>query len=461
MEEKEEINDHLQGECITNNDADFCSFYYRAVKRLLDIDNKANVSYLYRYAKIFSKYYDFFCQVKMDLEDKDDAIIKLLKDSLYYRLIYVYRNATLLSSAVAFHFRDICKQDPDIIQRLIMKKQVKICSIGGCSAPDIVAIITVLKSIALKNDIELDFRVTVIDFNADWKNACITVLSCLEEFHKATWKINFIQCNLAKTNAWTLETLKAIQEADVVTMVRYISKFNNKWNIVKMICNKLHTQAMFFILDRPITRLIELYFRIIDLDGFHLIHVELCDYHTLDIQAVKHLWTLYKKHFGGEKQLRSNISCNVFVSVWMKASSETDTRHKDNLECIFQTHTEKYNPKQNFLSNNSLARWERLFTKKKKSAGWDAKSIKKCVEEEKGKRTKMIGKLIHQKKEMESLQNDLLTQVQLLENDGKEFSETNEESLDDYLIQKRQYSLMKKSAYFASLSANNLCSTFE
>ncbi|GBN04951.1 hypothetical protein AVEN_261899-1 [Araneus ventricosus] len=108
--------------------------------------------------------------------------------------------------------------------------------IGGCSVPGIVAIITFLKSIAQEIEIgfELDFRVTIIDTSADWKNACIIVLSFLEEFHKATWKINFIQCNLAKTKTWTPEMLKTIQEADVITMVRFISHLEVKRNIVKV-----------------------------------------------------------------------------------------------------------------------------------------------------------------------------------------------------------------------------------
>ncbi|GBM70555.1 hypothetical protein AVEN_196260-1 [Araneus ventricosus] len=461
MEEKEEKKNFSKVECIGNNDADFCSFYYKAVKRLLDIDNKANVSYLYRYDKILIKYYDIFCHVKSDLEDQDDSIINLLKGSLYYRLIYFYRNATLFSSAVAFHFQNIYTQDPNVMKRLIKKKIVKICSIGGCSAPGIVAIITVLKSIALKNDIELDFRVTVIDFNADWKNTCITVLSCLEEFHEATWKINFIESDLAKTKAWTPEILKTIQEADVVTMVRLISNLKVKRNIVKMICNELQTQGIFIILDRPLIRLIQLYFGITNLGDFHLIHAELCDYHTLDIEAVKQFKTLYQKHFGDERKFKSNVSGNLFVSVWIKASSETDAKYKDILECIFQTNAEKYNPKQGFLSHNALTRWENLFTKKKVAAGWSAKSIKKFVKKQKEIRNNIFGKYIPQKKGVDSLQNHLLTQVGWLENDRKEFRETNEKSLNEYLRQKRQYSLMKKNAYFSSLSAHNLCSFLE
>ncbi|CAL1270144.1 unnamed protein product [Larinioides sclopetarius] len=461
MEEISEIDDHSKEECIATIDADFCSFYYKAVKKLLDIDSKANVSYLYRYARIFNKYYDIFGQVRTDLEEKDNAIIKLLESSLYYRLIYFYRNGTLFSSAAAFHLQNVYKKEPNVIKGLINKKIVKICSIGGCSTPGIVAIITVLKSIAREIDIELDFRVTIIDISTDWKNACITVLSCLEEFNKATWKINFIQCNLAKTKNWTSELLKTIQEADVITMIRFFSKLNAKRSIVKMISDNLQTEGIFLILDRPYARFIELYFDITNLGDFHLLHTELCDYHTLDIEVVKQFKTLYKEQFGDEKLLVCNVSGNMFVCVWMKVSSEKDAKYKDNLECIFQTNVEKYDSKMRFLNNKALVKWENSFRKTKEAAGWSAKSIKKFVKQQKEKRNNMFGKYIPQKKGINSLQNHLLTQLQWLEDDRKEFNKTSKKCLDEYLSQKSQYSLMKKLAYFSSLSAHNLCSFFE
>ncbi|KAF8773518.1 hypothetical protein HNY73_016175 [Argiope bruennichi] len=398
MEEKENRNDLLSDKSTANNDVDFCSFYYRAVKRLLDIDSKENVSYLYRYAKIFHEYYDFFCQVRPAPEDRDDAIIKLLRSSLYYKLMYVYKNATLLSSAIAFHFWNVYKQNPNVLEKLIKKKIVKICSIGGSSAPDIVAVITVLKSIALKNNIELDFRVTVIDFNKDWKNTCITVLRCLEEFCEGTWKINFIRSNLANTNAWTPETLKAIQEADIITMVKFISKYDNKKNIVEMICDEIKSEAIFFVLDHPVTRLIELFLSICDLGGLYLIDVELCDCHTLELEAVKQLRTLYQKHFGNEKLLRSNVSCNLFVSVWLKASSETDTKLKDNLECVFQTNTEKFNPKQTFLSNPAFTKWEKLFTKRSNQLVGAQKGSRNMCRRKREKEAIYLGNLFMRKK---------------------------------------------------------------
>ncbi|GBM70551.1 hypothetical protein AVEN_196257-1 [Araneus ventricosus] len=235
MDDAEEICDFLTVEqCSNNDDKEFCSFYYKAIKRLLDIDDEANVFRLHRYFKIFSQYYDFWGQVKPYLEDHDDTIINLLEDSLYYRLAYVYRNATILSSAVAFHFRNIYKKSPMNIENLIKKKLVKICSLGGCSASDVVAIVKVLDSIALKKGIELDFRVTIIESDERWKITCIIVLICLEQFRMATWKISFIQSNPAEQTFWTPETLKSIQEADIVTMMRCFSKFNLEEKIMKV-----------------------------------------------------------------------------------------------------------------------------------------------------------------------------------------------------------------------------------
>ncbi|GBN26414.1 hypothetical protein AVEN_96944-1 [Araneus ventricosus] len=340
MDTEEETSGSSTAEiCANNDDTEFCSFYYKAIKRLLDIDNRTNVSLLHRYVKIFSEYYEFWCQVKQNLKDCDNTIINLLKDSLYYRFVYVYRHATLLSSAVAFHFRNVYKQSPKNIERLITKKKVKICSFGGCSASDIVAIVTVLESIALKNGIDLDFRVTIIESDERWKITCITILSCLQQFHKATWKITFIQGNLKK-NSWTPETIKVIQEADVVTIVRLLSKFKHKKKIMKEICGKLQPRAVLFCLDRPLTRLIEISFGINDSDDFELIHIESCDLHTLDIEAVNHFKNLYQKHFGNQKHFEVNTSFNVFISVWIKTSPELSVKCQDNKECILEKNVE-------------------------------------------------------------------------------------------------------------------------
>lgn len=252
-----------------------------------------------------------------------------------------------------------------------------------------------------------------------------------------------------------------------------------------MICKELKTQAMLFILDRPFKKLMEQYVGIADLGQFYLIHAELCDYHTLGIEAVKHFQNLYSKPFGGEKHLWSNIAFNVFVCVWMRALTESDTVRKNHLERIAQNSAEnyspkqkvlfniaeqynprqiflwnnakKYNPKENFLCGNALVKWKKLFTKKKGADGWNTKIIKKFTQMETEKRSIMFKQSIHQKKGKISLENHLLTNVQTKETDAKQFSETNEDSsLDDYLILKSHYSLMKKDFYFTSLQLNNL-----
>ncbi|CAL1270141.1 unnamed protein product [Larinioides sclopetarius] len=454
MEIVEEFTDPLAIKQNVNNDNDdkeFCSFYYKAIKRLLDIDNRANVSYLHRYFKIFNEYYDFWCQVKLDLKDHDRTIINLLHDTLYYRLVYVYRNATILSSAIAFHFRNIYKQSPMNIKRLMKKKIVKVCSLGGCSASDIVAIVTVLESIASKNGMELDFRVTIIESDERWKITYITILSCLKQFHKATWKITFIHGNLTKKNAWTPETCNAIEEADIITMIRFLSKFKHNKKITQMICDELQPQALLFILDNPLTEIIEFSFRITDSDSFELIHKELCDLHTLDIEVVKYFNQLYQKQFGDLRQYRTNTSFNVFISVSMKASPESAIKRQNNLERIFLSNVEKYNPKQSVLSFNAFTRWENLFTKEKEAAGWSAKGIRKIVQEEKERRNSLLVEFIDQKKKLDALQKNLLNSFNLLKKEEVAIvCENDEGSLDSYLTQKRQYSLIKKTIYYSS-----------
>ncbi|GFY47753.1 uncharacterized protein TNIN_103761 [Trichonephila inaurata madagascariensis] len=214
---------------INNYDDKFISFYYEAIRKLIDIEDRTIASYLKRYFKIFDKYSKRLCKenlaiVKEDFDDDYSTVVNLLKDSLYYRIAYVYRCSAFLSSAVAFHFENSLKIIPDYFQRLLKKKSLKICSLGGGPASDIVAIVTVLESLAEKVGILLDFRVTIIDFDMRWKNTCYTVLSCLEQFQNATWKISFIKEDLTNWKSYTSKTTAAMQEADIVSMVMFLSE---------------------------------------------------------------------------------------------------------------------------------------------------------------------------------------------------------------------------------------------
>ncbi|CAL1270140.1 unnamed protein product [Larinioides sclopetarius] len=451
MDAGEEMHDSLSVEQYSSyDDKDFCLFYYKAIKRLLDIDNEANALYLRRYFKIFNEYYDFWGQLKPNLEDQDETIINLLKDSLFYGLAFVYKNATLLSSAVAFHFRNINKISPMNIEKLITKKLVKICSLGGNSASDIVAIIKVLESIALKNNIELDFRVTIIESDARWKIICIVVLRCLEQFRNATWKITFIQSNPAKKEFWAADILKAIQEADIVTLIRFFSKFDLKEKIMKEICNKLQPRAVFFVLDHPQRELIDLSFDVTGSGDFETIYIELNDFHSLSIDVLKHFKTLYYKHFGNERPFKINLYFNVFISVWVKASPESPVKCKSGIEYLFQNNMEKYKPNQNFLSTEGFRRWENSFTREKEADRWSSKGIKKIVKEEKEKRNRLLVEFIDQKKKRDSLKNSLLDKLQSLKEEGNKPNIIDEESLEIYLNQKRLYSKAKKNVYTSS-----------
>ncbi|GFQ80145.1 uncharacterized protein TNCT_372881 [Trichonephila clavata] len=223
------------GQSIHNYEAKFIIFYYQAIRKLIDIEDRINASYLSRYFNIFEKYLNHFCRkkhsanFKENIDDDISTMVNLLKDSLYYRVAYVYKCSAFLSSAVAFHFENSLKMVSGCLQRLLKKKSLKICSLGGGPASDIVAIVTILESLAEKEGILLDIRVTVIDFDMRWKNTCYTVLSCLEQFKKATWKINFIKEDLTNTKSYTSKTTAAIQEADIVSMVMFLSeKYSGK-----------------------------------------------------------------------------------------------------------------------------------------------------------------------------------------------------------------------------------------
>ncbi|GFY61368.1 uncharacterized protein TNIN_154251 [Trichonephila inaurata madagascariensis] len=168
-------------------DVTFCLFYYKTIKKLLDLSDELYVAYLNDYFKVFQEYFNEKCKENYKVPGDNSALVKKQKDSLYYRATYIYKNSAFLSSAVAFHFRNTLKENPNSLRRFSKRELIKICSLGGGPTSDIVAIVTVLESIARKKGVMLDFRITVIDYDIKWKNACITVLSCLEQFENATW----------------------------------------------------------------------------------------------------------------------------------------------------------------------------------------------------------------------------------------------------------------------------------
>lgn len=436
--------------CSRKYDVKFCLFYYKVINKLLDASAELCFSNLDHHFDVFQKYFNEKCNKNYEIAGDDNSVlIKTLRNSLVYRVAYIYRNSTFLSSAVAFHFRNTIKENPNCLRRFSERKLIKICSLGGGPTSDIVAIVTVLECIACKKGILLDFRITVIDFDTRWKDTCITVLSCLQQFQNATWKINFIRADLLQIESYSPETCRAIQEADIVTMVMLISYLPNKKlhrkKIVKHISTLLQPRAMLFILDWGQTDLIMLCGNYRgEIDDLQLVYEELCDCHTLDVKAVEKLSCLYEKHFGNFK---SNLSFNVFARVWFKNSSEKSNYSLSKFK-QFHKDFEKFTPVQSYLNSNSFKSWKRAFMKQQENNGLDPNFIRTQINSHKERQNDLLAGLKKRTKFLREFQCELLQKYELLmEVDDLKSTKKYEEAWEKYWIQKMRFSVLKAHIY--------------
>lgn len=137
-------------------DVELCNVFHRAVVELLGLQDVENAVWLRSYLADFDNFADDWCQFTRTNIEKYDNFVDSLENSLYYRIVYIYRNGLLLSSAVSLHFSTVLTENPNFAQRLLQKnKTLRVCSIGGGSASDVVAIVSVLETLAE----DLDVRV--------------------------------------------------------------------------------------------------------------------------------------------------------------------------------------------------------------------------------------------------------------------------------------------------------------
>ncbi|GIY31754.1 uncharacterized protein CDAR_210761 [Caerostris darwini] len=389
---------------ISSEDLKYYSLYFDAIKKLLNFDIALNMMYLKHYFKIVFDCFKFSNGgIIRNLDDVDlDLDLNLVKDNLYFRITCILKNGPIISSAVGFQLRNSLNKSPKYLQTMLKKKLLKICCLGGGSASDVVAIVTVLESMAKQKGIQLDFRITVVDSDKNWKNTCITVLSCLEQFHGATWKINFIQADVPEIKSYPPQLHEAIQEADIVTMVMLLSKCKGSLNkkTVKTICGILKQQSMLFILDTSwVNNLPRCFGCSGEIVDFVLIYEELCDYNALDVTAIKEVLAKYDKYFGS---VRSEMYLYAFVRVWVKDLVLFD--NKDKLlfqQSRFHKNLEKYNPLQGFLSTESFTKWENNEIKEKTNEGWNTKSVKQFIRNGKDFRQGLSNELFNQQKNVD------------------------------------------------------------
>ncbi|GBN36020.1 hypothetical protein AVEN_139628-1, partial [Araneus ventricosus] len=171
-------------------DVEFCEFYFKAIRKLVENGDHENgdlkpLRKFFRRLSVNNK----LCQCK---SAKSSKIVDSLEDALYNRIAWIYQNDTCLCSATAYHFRKATIESSKIMNKLLKKKELRICSVNRSSPSDVVALVKVLESVVGKDE-EIDIHVSIIHSDKKWKITCLAVLRCLERFQNALCKIDFIE----------------------------------------------------------------------------------------------------------------------------------------------------------------------------------------------------------------------------------------------------------------------------
>ncbi|XP_055949134.1 uncharacterized protein LOC129983623 [Argiope bruennichi] len=431
------------------HDVEFFSIYFEAGRKLLDFTERPNAEYLNRYYEIFKESFNIYfgTYVNSDHPYFDGETVKLLKESLYYKIVYVLRNSPILSSAVAFHFQNALKENFSYLRKLMKKEKIKICSVGGGAASDVVAVVKILDSLAVKMDKKLDFRVTIIDSDVNWKSTCFTVLKCLENFHTATWKISFVQADISNKNSYSPDAIKAIQEADILLIVMLLYEFRNAnldaLQTLKDLSEIVQQESMLFVLDIALIDYIRICFGIsAQIEGYQLIYENLCDFHVLEDKAREFFFVnYYMKYF---KDLRNIYCMSLCVRAWVKTQTKTNSYSRNELQHRFNRCIENYNPINSFLKKDAFEAWKSASVDRKSKADWSERSINEFLNGKELDRICLLTQATQVKELLESAKKELISKSRQLKD---EEIKIDADAWEIYISQMKQYVLVKKIAY--------------
>ncbi|GIX94269.1 uncharacterized protein CEXT_344972 [Caerostris extrusa] len=109
---------------------ELCELYHQAIRELIGYHP---IEYVKRYFNNLKSVTNRWCQFKEDCS----LFNKLRCNTHYYRIAYIYRNSTCLSSAVAHYFGIFLSQHTNIVTELLHRDEIRICSVGGGSTSDV------------------------------------------------------------------------------------------------------------------------------------------------------------------------------------------------------------------------------------------------------------------------------------------------------------------------------------
>ncbi|GIX94271.1 uncharacterized protein CEXT_344971 [Caerostris extrusa] len=376
---------------------ELCELYHQAIRELIGYHP---IEYVKRYFNNLKSVTNRWCQFKEDCS----LFNKLRCNTHYYRIAYIYRNSTCLSSAVAHYFGIFLSQHTNIVTELLHRDEIRICSVGGGSTSDVVSFIKVLESVF--NVKELNVHVSIIDADKKWQNACITVLKGLRCFRNSICKIEFIEADLSLP--FNSKVICAIENAHIVSMVKFFSDLEIK--IYESLFQEVHSLinpgSVLFLLDFAASNIVKACGGSLgDLPEYELLYEAPFDSYTLHISVVEKHLLLYGHMFG------TNI-CNTmfkaFCRVWVKYDNILAVENIK-METVgfeervlrkkikkFKSFCDQFQNLSGEIKINSYQPWKEYFSVELEKKGYREKQIQKGIRQstERSCKVEKIGKTV-------------------------------------------------------------------
>ncbi|GBN84201.1 hypothetical protein AVEN_171503-1 [Araneus ventricosus] len=204
--------------------------------------------------------------------------------------------------------------------------------------------------------------------------------------------------------------------------------------------------SMFFLLDLDLIEYIKSCFGLSgETNNCHLIYENLSDFHFLDMEANYNSYIRYKKHF---VYLHCTKYVGVFVRAWIKTSTKEISGTRNELQHRFKTDVENCDPEQTFFCHDFFESWLIKYANMKRKDGMSERSINELLQEKRKNKFFFLDKLTENKEKLETARKELIGEnVQLEEGKHHGADEIDEEAWEKYIIQKKEYSHVKKYAY--------------
>lgn len=217
---------HISEKSLENFDTDLQIFYHEVISEELDLSKSANVAGVKKALK------DVVHAYKKETVDSNAS--KILFDSPEKRCAYVLKHCPCFTSAVAKHFLQLLRRNSGLLEQALCHRQINVCCLGGGPGTEAVAITKILdllkNSVLLRNREKIHIRVIEVDISKEWKATAELVLQTVQR-HPAFCDSGRIRITFELIKADLTEPLKeevkiALHEADIITMVYFVSAVN-------------------------------------------------------------------------------------------------------------------------------------------------------------------------------------------------------------------------------------------